>query len=76
MESLVAAVQLSLLWRNSDIPLCRRRGGPRRQMTRMMAVGVPRVPFRSKKAGGWQWVDIWNCLLPFQAGLHEKFVAS
>jgi len=28
----------------------------------MMPVGVPRVPFRSKKAGGWQWVDIWNCL--------------
>mmetsp|Transcript_17510 Transcript_17510/g.44806 ORF Transcript_17510/g.44806 Transcript_17510/m.44806 type:complete len:207 (-) Transcript_17510:141-761(-) len=28
----------------------------------MMPIGVPRVPYRSPKEGGWQWVDIWNCL--------------
>lgn len=27
-----------------------------------MPIGVPRVPYRSREAGGWQWVDIWNCL--------------
>lgn len=37
-------------------------GGPRRQVTRMMPIGVPRVPYRTPKEGGWQWVDIWNCL--------------
>lgn len=35
---------------------------PRRQVTRMMPIGVPRVPYRTPKEGGWQWVDIWNCL--------------
>lgn len=34
----------------------------RRQITRMMPIGVPRVPYRTPKEGGWQWVDIWNCL--------------
>lgn len=28
----------------------------------MMPIGVPRVPYRTPKEGGWQWVDIWNCL--------------
>jgi hypothetical protein len=37
--------------------------GPRRQVTRMMPIGVPRVPYRSQKEGSWQWVDIWNCLV-------------
>lgn len=27
-----------------------------------MPIGVPRVPYRTPKEGGWQWVDIWNCL--------------
>jgi ATP-dependent Clp protease protease subunit len=36
--------------------------GPRRQVTRMMPIGVPRVPYRSRAEGSWQWVDIWNCL--------------
>ncbi|KAG7671584.1 putative ATP-dependent Clp protease proteolytic subunit-related protein 2, chloroplastic [Nannochloris sp. 'desiccata'] len=35
---------------------------PRRQVTRMMPIGVPRVPYRTPKEGTWQWVDIWNCL--------------
>jgi ATP-dependent Clp protease protease subunit len=35
---------------------------PRRQVTRMMPIGVPRVPYRTPKEGSWQWVDIWNCL--------------
>ena len=35
---------------------------PRRQVTRMMPIGVPRVPYRTPREGGWQWVDIWNCL--------------
>jgi len=34
----------------------------RRQVTRMMPIGVPRVPYRTPREGGWQWVDIWNCL--------------
>ena len=34
----------------------------RRRVTRMMPIGVPRVPYRTPKEGGWQWVDIWNCL--------------
>ena len=29
----------------------------------MMPIGVPRVPYRTPKEGGWQWVDIWNCLV-------------
>ncbi|KAL3133756.1 hypothetical protein ABBQ32_008240 [Trebouxia sp. C0010 RCD-2024] len=37
-------------------------GGFKRQTTRMMPIGVPRVPYRTPKEGGWQWVDIWNCL--------------
>ena len=28
----------------------------------MMPIGVPRVPYRTPREGGWQWVDIWNCL--------------
>lgn len=28
-----------------------------------MPIGVPRVPYRTPKEGGWQWVDIWNCLV-------------
>lgn len=36
--------------------------GARRQVTRMMPIGVPRVPYRTPREGGWQWVDIWNCL--------------
>ncbi len=37
--------------------------GTRRQVTRMMPIGVPRVPYRNRKEGSWQWVDIWNCLV-------------
>ena len=29
----------------------------------MMPIGVPRVPYRTPREGGWQWVDIWNCLV-------------
>ena len=32
----------------------------------MMPIGVPRVPYRTPKEGGWQWVDIWNCLVRSQ----------
>lgn len=35
---------------------------PLRQVTKMMPIGVPRVPYRTPKEGTWQWVDIWNCL--------------
>lgn len=34
----------------------------RRRVTKMMPIGVPRVPYRTPKEGSWQWVDIWNCL--------------
>ncbi|DBA75091.1 hypothetical protein WJX77_004427 [Trebouxia sp. C0004] len=40
----------------------RSAGTFKRQVTRMMPIGVPRVPYRTPKEGGWQWVDIWNCL--------------
>ncbi|KAK9814397.1 hypothetical protein WJX72_005299 [[Myrmecia] bisecta] len=44
------------------IAQARRSSGPTRQVTRMMPIGVPRVPYRTPREGGWQWVDIWNCL--------------
>eukprot|EP00241_Pyramimonas_parkeae_P011227 CAMPEP_0114226954 /NCGR_PEP_ID=MMETSP0058-20121206/1521_1 /TAXON_ID=36894 /ORGANISM="Pyramimonas parkeae, CCMP726" /LENGTH=204 /DNA_ID=CAMNT_0001337741 /DNA_START=186 /DNA_END=800 /DNA_ORIENTATION=+ len=28
----------------------------------MMAIGVPRVPYKTPGENSWQWVDIWNCL--------------
>ena len=28
----------------------------------MMPIGVPRVPYKTPGEGGWQWVDLWNCL--------------
>ncbi|KAK9844699.1 hypothetical protein WJX74_005670 [Apatococcus lobatus] len=39
----------------------RQSNGPRRRVTQM-PIGVPKVPYRSAQAGGWQWIDIWNCL--------------
>ena len=36
--------------------------GPRCSPTRMMPIGVPRVPYRMPKEGVWQWIDIWNCM--------------
>lgn len=48
---------------------CRQSSGPRRQVTRMMPIGVPRVPYRTPQSGGWQWVDIWNCLVSFCSSL-------
>lgn len=41
----------------------RSTGGARRQVTRMMPIGVPRVPYRTPRENVWQWVDIWNCLV-------------
>ncbi|KAK3237168.1 hypothetical protein CYMTET_52721 [Cymbomonas tetramitiformis] len=38
------------------------RKGPVKQTTKMMPIGVPRVPYRTPKENTWQWVDIWNCL--------------
>lgn len=29
---------------------------------RPVPIGVPRVPYKTPGEGGWQWVDIWNCL--------------
>mmetsp|Transcript_1375 Transcript_1375/g.4480 ORF Transcript_1375/g.4480 Transcript_1375/m.4480 type:complete len:270 (-) Transcript_1375:25-834(-) len=34
----------------------------RKRVTKMMPIGVPRVPYRTPKESSWQWVDIWNCL--------------
>ena len=36
----------------------------------MMPIGVPRVPYRTPQSGGWQWVDIWNCLVSLSQLLH------
>jgi ATP-dependent Clp protease protease subunit len=49
-------------WQAASRSVCAPSGSPRRQVTRMMPIGVPRVPYRTPKEGGWQWVDIWNCL--------------
>ena len=45
---------------------CRHSSGPRRRVTKM-PIGVPKVPYRSAQAGGWQWIDIWNCLVSWHA---------
>lgn len=37
--------------------------GPSRRVTRMMPVGVPRVPYRLPKGGAWVWIDIWNVMV-------------
>ena len=34
----------------------------RKRVTKMMPIGVPRVPYRTPKESSWQWVDIWNCM--------------
>lgn len=34
----------------------------KKKVTKMMPIGVPRVPYRTPKESSWQWVDIWNCL--------------
>ena len=51
------------------VSCCRASSKTRRCTTRMMPIGVPRVPYRSQQAGGWQWVDIWNCLVSFLQAL-------
>ena len=34
-----------------------------RSMThKAFPIGVPLVPYRNQKDGGWQWIDLWNCL--------------
>ena len=55
----------SVLCSEAQESLCcvRSTGTSKRQVTRMMPIGVPRVPYRTPKEGGWQWVDIWNCLV-------------
>eukprot|EP01026_Neomeris_dumetosa_P072044 TRINITY_DN7316_c0_g2_i9.p1 TRINITY_DN7316_c0_g2~~TRINITY_DN7316_c0_g2_i9.p1 ORF type:complete len:249 (+),score=23.21 TRINITY_DN7316_c0_g2_i9:30-776(+) len=61
------------------------KGRALRQVTRMMPIGVPKVPHRSRKEGTWQWVDIWNCLYreriifiakPLDAELGNELVAT
>ncbi len=53
---------------NARVSACRQSGAPRRHVTRMMPIGVPKVPFRTPREGGWQWVDLWNCLVkPFSS---------
>ena len=44
----------------------------------MMPIGVPRVPYRTPQSGGWQWVDIWNCLVSLitAAAFLHSFSAS
>lgn len=59
------AIQQVILLRQclTSAPPYRSWGGFKRHTTRMMPIGVPRVPYRTPKEGGWQWVDIWNCLV-------------
>jgi len=38
------------------------RAAPKRSVTTMMPIGVPRVPYKTPGENSWQWVDIWNCL--------------
>nr|GMC63682.1 ATP-dependent Clp protease proteolytic subunit-related protein 2, chloroplastic [Ipomoea batatas] len=35
---------------------------PTRGRVSMMPIGVPRVPYRNRAEGTWQWVDLWNAL--------------
>ncbi|KAI4327060.1 hypothetical protein L6164_019563 [Bauhinia variegata] len=35
---------------------------PARAQIQMMAIGTPRVPYRTLGEGTWQWVDLWNAL--------------
>eukprot|EP00884_Botryococcus_braunii_P000725 jgi/Botrbrau1/10653/Bobra.53_2s0011.1 len=44
------------------IESARPSGGYKRFVTRMMPIGVPKVPFRTPREGGWQWIDLWNCM--------------
>ena len=55
---------------------CRFSGGFKRQVTRMMPIGVPRVPYRTPKEGGWQWVDIWNCLVSLPVVSNHNAILS
>ena len=58
------------------ISCCRSSGGFKRQVTTMMPIGVPRVPYRTPKEGGWQWVDIWNCLVSLPAVSNHDLAAQ
>ncbi|CAG7867186.1 unnamed protein product [Brassica rapa] len=37
-------------------------GKANRSRVKMMPIGTPRVPYRNREEGTWQWVDIWNAL--------------
>uniref|UniRef100_A0A1J3JFZ3 ATP-dependent Clp protease proteolytic subunit n=2 Tax=Noccaea caerulescens TaxID=107243 RepID=A0A1J3JFZ3_NOCCA len=37
-------------------------GKASRSRVKMMPIGTPRVPYRNREEGTWQWVDIWNAL--------------
>ncbi|CAN8294009.1 unnamed protein product [Cochlearia groenlandica] len=37
-------------------------GRASRSRVKMMPIGTPRVPYRNREEGTWQWVDIWNAL--------------
>eukprot|EP00899_Mesostigma_viride_P003128 jgi/Mesvir1/12816/Mv04889-RA.1 len=38
----------------------RSREGGSRQVTKMMPIGVPRMPYKTPGETGMQWVDLWN----------------
>lgn len=40
-----------------------RTGKASRSRVKMMPIGTPRVPYRNREEGTWQWVDIWNALV-------------
>lgn len=46
---------------DSSVSRAKSSSATRRQVTKM-PIGVPKVPYKSPRDGGWQWVDLWNCL--------------
>ena len=38
-----------------------------------MPIGTPRVPYRNREEGTWQWVDIWNALVSIYSTLCIRF---
>lgn len=40
----------------------------------MMAIGIPRVPYRNPGEETWQWVDLWNALVSW-ANFYDSQIA-
>ncbi|KAI9076628.1 hypothetical protein K1719_041393 [Acacia pycnantha] len=52
--SFFAKVHKSLQWSKNHRPINAR--------IQMMAIGTPKVPYKTPGEGTWQWIDLWNAL--------------